>query len=230
MGFSRGPQIVTDGLVLALDAANTKSYPGSGTTWYDLSGNGINGSVNNGPAFSTEKGGSLQFDGVNDVISLGTGNTVFPLPQISHEFIFKSLGTVATTGTAPALLGLTYGVRLLVNSTNLQAGFDDGVSTFQYLTTSGTNNYRDGNWYHVAVTHDGTSFKIYVNGTLSNSRTSTWTGTTRWPTNGFNLGRDNNNNNYYFYGSIGTFKLYNKALTATEVVQNYNATKGRFGL
>jgi len=224
-----GPNIVTDGLVLHLDAANTKSYPGSGNTWSDLSGNGNDGTLVNGVGYDSSNLDSLSFDGVNDRVSLGTGNTVFPLHQISYEFIFKSLGTVPTTGTSPSLMGLTYGVRLFVQSTRLLAGFDS-MSSFDYLSTSGTNNYRDGKWYYVAVTHDGSNFKIYVNGTLSNSRTSTWTGTTRWPTNSFNLGRDNNNSNYFFYGNIATFKLYNKALTPQEIQQNYNATKSRFNL
>jgi hypothetical protein len=225
-----GPNIVEDGLVLALDTANSKSYPGTGTTWSDLSGNGYNGILVNGPTFNSENAGSIVFDGVNDVVNLGTGNTVFPLPQISYEFFFKSLGTVATTGTSPGLIGLTYGVRLFVNSTNLNAIFDDNISTFQSLTTSGTNNYQDGKWYQVVVTHDGVNFRIYVNGQLSNSRTSTWAGVTRWPTNGFNLGRDNNNSHYFFSGHIGSFKLYNKSLSSQEVLQNYNATKSRFGL
>jgi hypothetical protein len=224
-----GPHIVTDGLILSLDAANTKSYQSGSTTWFDRSGNNRNGTLTNGPTFSSANGGSIMFDGVNDTVNLGTGNTVFPLPQISYEFVFRSLGTVPTTGTSPALFALTFGVRLLVNSTNLEATFSSG-SVFFPLSTSGTNNYRDGNWYYVAVTHNGTNFNIYVNGALSNTRTSPWLGTTVWPTNGFALGRDNNDNFYFFRGNIGTFKLYNRALTAQEVEQNYNATKTRFGL
>jgi hypothetical protein len=115
-----------------------------------------------------------------------------------------------------------------VESTRLNAAFDDGVSAFNYLATSGTNDYRDGKWYHVAFTHDGINFKIYVNGLLSSSRTSSWIGVTRWPTNTFNLGRDNNNVNYFFKGNIGTFRLYNKTLTEEEVLQNYNTGLSRF--
>jgi hypothetical protein len=69
MGFYRGPHIVTDGLILSLDAANNKSYPRSGTTWNDLSGNGNNGTLVNGPTFSSANGGSIVFDGTNDVVS-----------------------------------------------------------------------------------------------------------------------------------------------------------------
>lgn len=224
-----GVNVVTNGLVLYLDAANTKSYVSGSTTWRDISGRNNNGTLINGPTFNSANGGSIVFDGVNDIVNLGTGNTVFPLPQISYEFVFRSLGTVPTTGTSPALLGLTFGVRLLVNSTNLEATFTSGSTLFS-LSTSGTNNYRNGNWYYVAVTHNGTNFNIYVNGVLSNTRTSPWLGTTIWPTNGFNLGRDNNDNFYFFRGNIGTFRLYNRALTPQEVLQNYNATKYRFGI
>lgn len=228
MSLGHSPRIVTNGLVLLLDATNTRSYPGFGISAIDISGNGKNGTLLGGTAFNpTTK--AFVFDGVNDVIDFGTGNTVFPLYQISHEFIFRSFGTVPTTGTSPSLCGITYGIRLQVGTTALTASFDDGV-TFPALSTSGTNNYQDGNWYHVAVTHDGLNFKIYVNGVLSNSRTSTWLGVTRWPTNNFYIGRDNNNVNYYFYGEIAVFRLYNRALSAEEVHQNCNALRGRYGI
>lgn len=228
MGIAYNPAIVTDGLIVCIDGANTKSYPGAGTVVTDISNNGKNGSMTGGTSFnSTTK--AFVFDGVNDVVNFGTGNTVFPLYQISYEFVFRSFGTVPTTGTAPSLCGITYGIRLFVGATTLSANFDDGVG-FPGLSTSGTNNYRDGKWYHVTVTHDGLNFKIYVNGILSNSRTSTWLGVTRWPTNGFNIGRDNNNVNYYFYGEIAIFKLYNKTLSPTEILTNFIGIRERFSI
>jgi hypothetical protein len=228
MAVYYNPKTVTEGLVLYIDAANPKSYPGSGTAVIDISGNGKNGTMVGGASFNSSTK-SFVFDGVNDTIIFGNGNTVFPLPAISYEFFFRSLGTVPTTGTSPALTGLTYGVRLFVNSTSLNAGFDDGAS-FISLSTTGTNNFYNGSWNHVVVTHDGVNFRIYLNGVLNNSRTSTWLGTTRWPTNEFNIGRDNNNVNYYFYGDIAVYRLYNKPLTASEVSTNFNATRGRYGI
>jgi len=76
MAYRNGPKIITDGLVLCLDAAISKSYPGSGTTWYDLSGNGINGSLINGTSFVNVNKGVLNFDNTNDYVSLGTPSQI----------------------------------------------------------------------------------------------------------------------------------------------------------
>jgi hypothetical protein len=229
MGIAYNTSLSPDGLIVYIDAANPKCYPGSGSTAFNLVKNSINGTLSGGVGYNSSNKGVFSFDGVNDVIVFGTGETVFPLTQISYEFVFRSFGTVPTTGTAPSLIGLTYGVRLFVNTTSLSANFDDGVA-FPGISTSGSNNYQNGNWYHVTVTHDGLNLRIYVNGVLSNSGTSTWLGTTRWPTNTFNIGRDNNNVNYYFYGEIPIFRLYNKALSADDVSKSFRSIRGRFGL
>ena len=92
MGVFAGPEIVEDGLVLALDAGNTKSYPGSGTTWTDLSGNGNNGSLVNGVGYNSGNLGSLSFDGVNDYVNFGNiFNDVFAGvdKKYTHELIDK---------------------------------------------------------------------------------------------------------------------------------------------
>ena len=83
---------MTNGLILSLDAANTKSYQSGSTTWFDKSGNAKNGTLTNGPTFNSENGGSIVFDGVNETINLGTGNTFLPLPQFTIDIWFKSLG------------------------------------------------------------------------------------------------------------------------------------------
>ncbi len=83
MSLSRGPKTITNGLVLYLDAANKKSYPGSGTTWTDLSGNVYNGTLTNGPTFSAANMGSIVFDGTNDNIQLGNASTFLPTSAIS---------------------------------------------------------------------------------------------------------------------------------------------------
>lgn len=227
MSLGHGSSLVRDGLVVHIDGANPKSYSGTGTLVKDLSGRVKNGTTVGSGYNAVSK--AFTFDGVNDTISFGTGNTVFPLPQISHEFLFRSFGTVPTTGTFPGLCGLTYGVRGYLTSTGMVFGFDDGTA-FPSLTTAGTLPIFSGQWFHVTNTHDGTNWKLYVNGKLSNSRTSTWLGTTRWPTDTFNIGRDNNNVNLYFYGEIAVYSLYNKVLTATEVAQNFEALRGRYGI
>lgn len=231
MAFGNGPRIVTSGLVLALDAGDKNSYPGSGTTWYDLSGNGKNGTLTGGSFYSGDNGGIMNFDGVNDTVSFGTGNTFFPLSSFTIDITFQSKGTVPTTGTSPGLFGFTYGVGLQFSSTNMSFIIISGSSTVYSLSTNDGVNYRDnGNWYNLVCQATPTNTYIYVNGVLKNSRSATWIGSTFWPTNTWNLGRDNNNSNYFFTGSIASYKMYNRALSADEIAQNYNAQKSRFGL
>ena len=79
MGLSHSPSIITQNLVLCLDAANSKSYPGSGTTWYNLIPGGVNGTLTNGPTYSSANGGVIALDGVNDYISLT--NSLPPIPR-----------------------------------------------------------------------------------------------------------------------------------------------------
>lgn len=225
MSFANGGKVVTDGLVCAINAADKNSYPGSGATIYDLSGNTKNGTFSGGTTYSSNYGGELNFDGINSTVNFGTGDTFFPLYSFTTDTWFQSKGTVPTTGTQPGLFGFTYGIRLAVNSTNL---------TFYVNSTLSTNdstNYRDNQkWYNVVCQSTPTNMYIYVNGILKNSTTHTWTGVTNWPTNTWNIGRDNNNSNLFFTGSIASHKLYNRALSASEVLQNYNASKSRFNL
>jgi hypothetical protein len=223
------PSIVTSGLVLCLDAGNTKSYPGSGTTWTDLSGNGKNGTLVNGVGYSGNNLGSLSFDGVNDVISLGTGNTFFPLPNFTIELWFSSDGTTPTTGTLPGLLGLTYGIRLLVYSNSLSYSLDNG-SSFTSITSPSSYNFYNSSWHYVAIQANSTTRYLYINGDLINTLLDSWSGTTQWPTNDAYIGRDNNDSMYFFRGKIASIKFYNRVLTSQEIRQNYNALKGRFGL
>jgi hypothetical protein len=219
--------VVTNGLILYSDAGNPNSYPGIGTTWTDLSGNGKNGGLINGVGYKSENGGSLSFDGVNDVVSYGTGNTFFPLPQFTISIWFRSFGTTPTTGTSPSLFGFTYGIRCQVNDTSISYGVDNGVD-LNLMSTVGNIPFRNGNWYNATFYHTGTSTGIYINGVFNNSISRNWSGSTRWPTNSWNLGRDNNDAMYYFRGDIGTYMMYNRVLSADEILQNYNSTKGRF--
>jgi len=224
-----GPNITTNGLVLCLDAADPLSYPGSGTTWRDLSGNGKNGTLQNGPTFDSANGGSIVFDGINDVVNFGTGNTFFPLPQFTIDIWFKSGGTVPVTGTRPGLFGFTYGLRAILYSTYLNFGVDNGTDLNQ-ISTLGTIPFMSGEWFNVVFYHTGTELGIYVNGILNRSVSRTWSGTSRWPTNSWHLGRDNNNSYQFFKGEIPIYRMYNRVLSADEILQNYNATKTRFEL
>jgi hypothetical protein len=225
-----GPHIVTNGLVLTLDAANLLSYPGSGTTWRDLSGNGKNGTTS-GATYGSQNGGVFNFDGVNDTISFGTGNTFFPLTNFTIDLWFQSKGTVPTTGTTPGLFGFTYGIRAqFTSANNILFGASSG-STIQDLTYTHNTNIRDnGSWNNIVFQATPTNSYIYLNGELKASRSLTWLGNTIWPTNTWNLGTDNNDVNRFFTGSIASYKMYNAALTLPQIQQNYNAMRGRFGI
>ena len=231
MAVNTRNSIVTNGLVLALDAGNTKSYVSGSTTWFDISGNGRNGSLLNGPTFSSQNGGSIAFDGVNDIINFGTGNTFFPLTNLTIDLWFQSKGTVPTTGTTPGLFGFTYGIRANFTSTNnIQFGLSSGSSS-QNLSYTHTSNFRDdSSWNNMVFQATPTNSYIYLNGELKASRSLTWLGNTIWPTSDWYLGRDINNNNQFFNGSIASYRMYNRALSQQEITQNYNATKTRFGL
>ena len=228
--FKNNPPIVTNGLVVYVDAANRQSYPGSGTTWSDLSGNGKNGTTS-GATYGSQNGGVFNFDGINDTISFGTGNTFFPLTNFTIDLWFQSKGTVPTTGTLPGLFGFTFGIRTRFGSSNsLIFGASSG-STIQDLTYTHTSDFRDnGSWNNIIFQATPTNSYIYLNGELKASRSLTWLGNTIWPTNTWNLGTDNNDVNRFFTGSIASYKMYNTALTLPEIQQNYNATKTRFGL
>lgn len=166
----------------------------------------------NGPA-----GECAQFDGVNDIVSFGLGNDLFPLYNFSCSIWFRCFGTTATTGTTPSIFGLTYGVRLRIISDYLQFGLDNGT-TFIYLNSPSTYDfYNDNIWHHVAVAASATEMFLYIDGDLVASRSTTWPGETRWPTNSVNIGRDNNNVNYYFRGLLDDFKIYDHVLSEKEV-------------
>ena len=224
------PTIVTNGLVLALDAGNTKSYVSGSTTWRDLSGNNKTGSLS-GVTFGSANNGVFNFDGVNDIINFGTGNTFFPLTNLTIDLWFQSKGTVPTTGTTPGLFGFTYGIRASFASTNnIQFGLSSGSSN-QNLSYTHTSNFRDdGSWNNIVFQGTPTNSYIYLNGELKASRSLTWLGNTIWPTSDWYLGRDINNSNQFFTGSIASYRMYNRALTQQEITQNYNAYKSRFGL
>ena len=232
MAVAGGPNIIEDGLVLALDAANKKSYPGSGTTWYDLSENNYNTALQNGPsAASTGSAPTLFFDGTDDyALVTGTGDfSITPgFTVCSWYFItsFDDYPNLIIKGPS-SVYGLaehTFGIRY------------EGSGTFRYSivhTTATrvditTNRSVDLNrWVHLTANYDGTTMKAYFNGEES---ISTTVGGTPISYAGNIAIAAAGNGSDQWNGHISSVYLYNRALTASEVLQNYNATKGRFGL
>ena len=228
MAVGYNPRVVTDGLVLALDAGNTKSYPGSGTAWHDLIGSN-DGTLTNGPTFDSGNGGSIVFDGTDDYVTTGTTLT-------DADELFADTGTAWSTsswfnvdeisGTDKAVTGRGGGVgsaavyAVWVDNANLRVRLRGGTIT--NISTS----IADDTWYNVAVTWDGTTANGYLNGQL----TTLAVGTASNQTNTFTIGATNSGSLSEMRGKISQTLVYNRALTAVEVEQNYNALKGRYGL
>jgi hypothetical protein len=227
MALSRGPKIVTNGLVLALDAADKNSYKGSGTTWKDLSGNGYNGTLTNGPTFSNVNRGVIVFDGTNDYVTFG--NVLASLTSLSLE-CFVKFGTQSTSfnGIISKTLSNADGWEIRTGNgqtsttTDLQFRYVGDNVALGFNTT-----FTNGVWYHLMTTGRSGSQVVYVNGNQVNSGTSASTPSAN--TNSLVIGQLAYAG-LYANMTMGYARIYNRALTATEVLQNYNATKSRFGL
>lgn len=235
MGLNHSPRIVTSGLVMCLDAANIKSYPGSGNTWFDISGNGNDVTLFNSPTFSNN---ALVFNGSNTY-----GVTVNNLDLSTSDKISIFINTKTTATTTQMILEHSTNFNSF-NSFGALTGPDNNpVGTIEFvdrnqgynvLYTSNTVN--DGNWFTFAATSDrsldgNSQGLVYRNGALNSTLSPTL--------------RTDNSGNYgsyklyigsragtilYYAGAISNIMIYNRVLTPTEIQQNFNAFRGRFGL
>jgi len=225
-------KIVTDGLVLALDAADRNSYVSGSLIWNDMSGNAYTGSLVNGPSFSSGSGGSIVFDGVDDYANLGNIlNYTLENFSFSYWVNFNSL-TTNQSGNGPVIL---YKGSYLENGyydqiTNGAVTFLTNQSGVLQFTNTNTGIIAIQNWYNIAHTRNGSSIKIYVNGTDATLNAGTHINPAP-STNNFTLSLYNNPL-FRVYGNtrVSQFLNYNRALSSQEVLQNYNAQKSRFGL
>jgi len=235
MATEGGPNIITDGLVLALDTANVKSYPETGTTWYDLSGYNNHGELVNGPTFSSDGGGSISFDGINDIIYLPfvlDTSTNFTIEVTVKSTTMISEPTPQNRQTVWAFTTDTsQGYQLL----DLEI-WNNGVSSFNGNNVSYTpsllSNFilGDANSTKIyTLSKSGSSQSWYVNSDIKGVVNQTYTGISQY----FKLGgrsTGSSGGGQPWNGPVYIVRIYNRALTATEVLQNYNATKARFGL
>jgi hypothetical protein len=215
--FGNG-KIVTDGLVLALDAANNSSYPGTGSIWSDLSGNNNNGTLFNSPTFNSGPG-SFTFNGTNQYV---TSNTGLATGATLHTFsLWVNFITIVSSRWWLAVLGQynTGGVHWIGTSAT---GTQFGV----YNVNSISPNLLGANqWLNLVSTFNGTTYTIYVNNAnpISGIFSPNFTNTT------LSLAYPNTGEKYY-NGKISQVLVYNRALSVSELTQNYNAQKSRFGL
>jgi hypothetical protein len=230
MALAHSPRIVTDGLVLALDAGNTKSYPGSGTTWTDLSGRGNNGTLTNGPTYNSSNGGSIVFDGLDDLVQVADNVTL----DIAGD---KTLSCWVYMGADSAGCGIAGKMNGTVYGMSLAYGW--GSKGFQAIAWNSSNApqldkdlSRDINkWVYISATQSGTTRTIYAWDILGIRIASGGTGTHSWDNNlSFIVGRSNSGSSVPANTGISQIYVYNRALTAAEIKQNFNAMRGRYGI
>ena len=230
MGTFYNPKIITDGLVLHLDAGNKKSYPGSGSNWYDLSSYKNHGSFVGTLSYSNTLGGTISFGGSGHV-SVNHHASLELTTDLTLEIVFNKTGF---TGDWVRLIGKggtninagdrTYGFWHNNSSQTLYQRYAGSYSNSLNLYGSNISN---NNWYHIMVVTSGSNSYIYFNGRLVSSaaKTATYASTTLPLTIGYQ-----GSFHYRHIGNISIAKVYNRGLTATEVLQNYGAIKGRFNL
>jgi hypothetical protein len=232
MSFAYSPKIATDGLVFYVDAANSKSYVSGSTTWNDISKNNNNGTLTNGPIFDPANKGSIDFDGTNDLVVF---NSINSLPSFSISIWFKCTGPGdAGGGTLTiynTLFGFSGGKRILVaTSTNT------GIAEGRVLVQMGGSNYfsnisgiaETNSWNNVVYTFEPNTAILYINAIQQTPQTNP---SVSFPTADIFLGAYSNPIvAYAMKGNIANTTIHSRTLSATEVLQNYNATKTRFGL
>jgi len=241
MALQHSPSIVTEGLSFCVDAANIKSYVGSGATWSDISGRNNNLTLINSPTFNPNNSGFFTFNGSTNYATIATGNPAFdfattntPLTVEAWVNVPGNSSFIVTEGYTTGTNNVNFNLQLSNGSTVITAGLRP---TFGYYNGSGwivlygLNDIPTNTWTQIVGVFTGSAAKLYVNGaevSVSGSINS-WTTSAsdslfigrRWDTGG----------SPFFNGSISNVKVYNGVgLTAQQVLQNYNALKVRFNL
>ena len=229
MGTSYNPRIVTDGLVLCLDAANKRSYPGAGTTWTDLSKQENNGTLTNGPTFDSANAGSIVFDGTNDYVSITRNSSITPNyisvcgwikinSKSSNQFLLALPRSVNGGASYMMYYSLSLDGFVAYARTN-STGTIQTTSTFSPDT---------GRWYSLCMTSNGSNLILFIDGEFEASSSFSsvleYSGSTVLRIGSY----DNQGTPTYTNGNIALTQIYNRALTPDEIRQNYNASRGRF--
>lgn len=230
MGFFRGPNIVRDGLVFAIDSATPRSYPGSGTSWFDISGNANHATLNNGPTFSSSLGGAITLDGSNDSVTVPDNSKLkfdtayFTVEAVINISSIASKQRIVSRGSS----GWSQGWHIAARPTQWEFECSDGVSSpgnsflISTTTTVGINC--------VSWSITPTSAILYVNGLQVGSTQTITEGvafgnaTTTMGIGAFESGGE------YLTGNIHAVRLYSRNLSASEILRNFNAMENRFGL
>ena len=241
MSVRYNPKIVTDGLVLCLDAGNRKSYVGTGVTWTDLSGRGNTGTLTNGPTYNSVNGGSIDLDGTNDYVEVarsgdfdfGTGNLTIESWVYLDTYDAEASALVYKTQSSGSA-GLACGNS--VGSAGLLFMLASDNTSYTVNVSGGTVTLN--RWHHICMTRIGSTWTCYLNATQVS--TATWAGSVSHVTTGsfggigigaYTSAYGGDAGRYSMDGRVAVARIYKgKGLTAAEVLQNFNALRGRFGI
>lgn len=231
MGLAHSPRVVTDGLVLCLDAANQKSYPGTGTVWTDLSGNDNTTTFATTPIFNNNSMGGIEFSTDPTWVSgsytdVPNSTTLSNITTFTLSFCIYSAGSQSANGGSvfhKALEGVSGFVCEPLNNA-IRFNYGDGTSWFW----SAFSTQLIHNIYSIYdIVYNGSQVKIYKNAI----ELSTHNANIAWDnTNVIRIGRRRGHLQHYLYGSIFYEKFYNRVLSPQEIQQNFNALRGRYGL
>jgi hypothetical protein len=225
MSVAYNPSIVTSGMLMCLDAANVKSYPGSGTTVTDIAGNGYTGTLVNAPTFSSSNQGGIAFNGSTQYMSIAQNTPT--LNQISVELVCN-MGA-PSPNVSGFLIGRSSSYRFLYSTGDFSWVCSTTNNGWYTTGTTCSITATPSNWNHVVGTYDGSNLRIYLNGVLANTNGSAISGSV---TGGSNLQmmQSDAGNVSYGNGTIAVARIYDTALSAANIKQNFNAVRGRYGI
>jgi hypothetical protein len=226
MAYNFSPKIVTNGLVLYLDGANTRSYVSGSTTWNDISKSGNNGNLINGPTFNSSNGGGIVFDGVNNYISLNIINSFRETIIIwvkSNTTTWNENGWISSSRRQNGHI-----IHPDQGTTNVGFYILNGVAGFTLVGTITPSSITSPNMYCM-TTNGSNSHKIYLNGSLQTTNTTSIARTTIPSIQTYEIAKDDTVARYG-NGTYYNVLRYNRELSASEILQNYNTIKTRFGL
>ena len=220
-GYGGTSGIVSNNIVLDLNATNSSSYSGSGTTWTDLSSSSNNGTLTNGPTFDSGNGGSIVFDGTNDRVQFGSD--IFDPNSNFTISVWLNLDAVTGNYTIVSDYSDTGSFQLRYKNGNGVQIVDSNIVNVGIFSSSETLSA--STWYNITVTRSTNTYTYYLNG----SSVSTLTSTNTFDRGPQTIGANYSFTSEWFDGKIAQVFAYSSVLSASEVLQNYNATKATYG-
>jgi len=228
MAVYGGIQVPVEGLILAYDGGSERSYPKSGTSWFDLSGNNITATFNSAPTYRPNEN-ALHFVSESSPTQYAEVTNLNSLKFTLGDFTIESWFKTEQSGKRQHLMG--FGVVGVTPSIQFDME-DTGYGFWIFYDGGGAPNvrtlthYNDGEWHQVVVTRSGSTITLYVD--LVSKDTDTYATEFDLSSEAFVIAADDTTPAYFYSGSIGSVKVYNRALTDTERTQSYNQLKGRF--